>query len=109
MSTDDSKYFKSRNHHVALMSTFDSCDTGDWSTANFVYPTCHLLTPAKNQVKSSNAAVNAKVLINEVGLEAAAYLGGGTTDNAWDALSESDDSFHDVIQEVNSCGVESIL
>ena len=29
MSTDDSKYFKSRNHHVALMSTFNNCDTSD--------------------------------------------------------------------------------
>ena len=40
-------------------------------------------------VKSSNARMNAKEIIDLIGLEGAAYLGGRTTDNASYALKET--------------------
>ena len=74
LSSDDSKHFK-RNRHILITTTFDSCDTDDWTTANFVHPTCRLVTSAVNMVKSSNATMNADEIISLLGLEGAAYIG----------------------------------
>ena len=79
------------------MTTFEGCDTDDWTTANFVYPTCRLVTTAVNMVKSSNARMNTDELIDLLGLEAAAYIGGATTDNAYDALKETRVTFENIM------------
>ena len=59
-------------------------------------------------VKSSNADVNADALIKLVGLRSAAYLGGGTADNAADAQKEQCDTFDKVMTEVGRSSDESI-
>ena len=71
------------------MTTFEGCDTEEWMRANFVYPTCWLVTSAVNMVKSSNATMNATALIELVGLQSAAYIDDGTTNNATDELKET--------------------
>jgi hypothetical protein len=107
ISSDDSKHFK-RNRHVLIMTTFEGCDTEDWTTANFVYPTCRLVTCRVNMVKSSNADMNADALVKLVGLRSAAYLGGGTADNAADAQKEQCETFAKVMTEVGRSSDESI-
>lgn len=93
LSLDDSKHFK-RNRHVLIMTTFEDCDE-DWASADFVIPTCRLVTSAVNMVSSSNAQtqMNADALIEDVGLRIAAHAGGACTDNASGALNESHQTF----------------
>ena len=76
------------------MTDFEGFDTEEWTTTNFVYPTCRLVTSAVNMVKSSNAWMIGNELIDLLGLEVAGYIGGGTTDNAIDAIKETRDTFN---------------
>jgi len=98
ISSDDMKIFKC-NRHALIKSTFEGCDNEDWASADFVLPTCHLITATVNMISSSNTDLNARALINLLGLEAAAYLGGGTTDNAPSALKETLDTFDKIMAE----------
>ena len=94
--SDDSKHFK-RNRHILIMTTFEVCDTEEWTTANFVYPTFRLVTSAVNMVKYSNAQMNVDELIDLLGLEVAEYVGGGTTDNATDSIKYTRDTFNSIM------------
>lgn len=107
MSSDDSKHFK-KNRHVAIMTTFEGCGTGEWTIANFVMPSCRLVTSAVNMVKSNNAEMNAKELVRLLGLEGAGHLGGGTTDNAADALQETRATFENVMNMCSASNDEHI-
>ena len=64
------------------MTDFEGFDTEEWTTTNFVYPTCRLVTSAVNMVKSSNAKMNGDELIDLLGLEVAGHVG----DVHWDTL-----------------------
>ena len=90
------------------MSTFEGCDTKDWVSAQFVLPTCRLITSTVNMISSSNADLNARELIDLLGIEAASYIGGGTTDNALSALKETKDSFDKIMSECRKSDDESI-
>ena len=97
---------------MLLMSMFDSCDTGDWATANHVNPMCHLVTTAVNMVKSSNAQKNAENLIDLLGLETAVIIDGGTSDNAPDALKEQEDSpniIYDMAEKSDDVTIRSLV
>ena len=45
LSSDDLKHFK-RNFHILIMTDSEGFDTEEWTTANFVYPNCRLVTSA---------------------------------------------------------------
>ena len=90
------------------MTTFEGCDTEEWTIANFFYPTCRCVTSAVNMVKSSNATMNADAIIDLVGLESAAFLGGGTTNNASDALKETRETFEKVMDACSKSDDENI-
>ena len=108
ISSDDSKHFK-KNRHILIMTTFAGCDMDEWTTANFVNPTCRLVTSAVNMVKSSNAKMNADELITLIGLESAAYIGGCTTDNAGDALNEGKNTFKYIMSECANSGDDNLI
>ena len=96
ISSDNSKHFK-RNRLTLVIPTFDGCDTKYWTTTNFVYPTCRLVTWDVNMVKSRNVIMIAEEIINLLGLEGTAYLRGGTTDIATYALKETCVTFNNVM------------
>ena len=79
------------------MTDFEGFDAEEWTTTNFVYPTCRLVTSAVNMVKSSNAKMNGDELIDLLGLEVAGYVGGGTTENAKYAIKETRDTFNSIM------------
>ena len=96
LSSDDLNHFK-LNRHILIITTFEGCDTEEWTTSNFVYPTCGLVTSAVNMVKSSNAQINVNELIDLLGLELAGYVGEGTTDNATDSIKETQETFNIIL------------
>ncbi len=49
-------------------------------------------------VSSSNADMNPNELVSLVGLESAAYLEGGTTDNTPGVLKETSDTFYNIME-----------
>ena len=63
-SSDDSKHWK-RNRHVLITSTFDNVSK--------FYPSFRHITSAVSNVKSSNAEVNAKEIVDLLGIETAAW------------------------------------
>ena len=79
------------------MTNFEGCDNEEWTTANFVYPTCRLVTSALNMVKFSNTQMNFYEIIHPIGLEMAGYVGGGTTNNATDAIKETQYTFNSIM------------
>ena len=62
-----------------------------------------------NIVKPSNAKMDANKMINLLGLEGAGYIGGGTTDNATDALKETRETFNKVMEEFRKVMAEQLV
>ena len=79
------------------MTTFEGCDTEEWTNTNFVYTTFRLVTSAVNMVNYSNTQMNVDEIIDLIGLEVAGFVGGGTTDNATDAIKETQDTFNRIM------------
>lgn len=98
-STDNSKHYK-QNRHMEVMTTFDSYSIGDWSNTAFVHSTYRLLTAGVNTISSSNTAINANGLIEQLGLRCAVYLSGCTTDNANGTTCESVTTYGAVMDRV---------
>lgn len=85
-SSDDSKHWK-QNRHVLITSTFDFESSSDLD------PSFRHITYAVSNVKSSNAEMNAKEIVDLLGIEAAVWYGGGCNNNANDAQAEIRSTF----------------
>ena len=85
LSSDDSNHYK-RNQHVHNITDFE---TSDDMLAYIPVPFCpnyRLVSSAPNEVKADNYLKNSKDIINLLGMESVAYIGGGLNDNARDAI-----------------------
>lgn len=92
-SSDDSKHWK-QNRHVLIASTFDFDGSSDLD------PSFRHITSAVSNVKSSNAEMNAKEIVDLLGIEAAVWYGGGCNDNANDAQAEIRSTFDSIMNKV---------
>ena len=91
------------------MTDFEGFDNEEWTTTNFVYPTCRLVTSDMNMVKSSNEKMIGDELIDLLGLEVAGHVGGGTTDNAIYAIKEWHSTASRLLSEVKHRRAQLVL
>ena len=97
ISADDSKHFK-RNQHVHNVTDFDVDDENLSYLPVPFQPNYRLVSSAPNEVKADNYLKNANDLIDLLGVEGAAYVGGGVNDNAADAIRELHNTFDEIMR-----------
>ena len=106
LSANDSKHFK-RNRHVLVLSSFEDDEQATFS-ATPADPTFRHVTSSVSMVKSSNSTKNAADIIDLLGLPTAAFIAGGTNDNAADAQVEISETCNKIWDEVERSDDEEV-